>query len=345
ELGKMRVPNAPNSPDLAPRPGARVTRPTHFFAGHLYDPSTRLYLMGLRAYDPTTGRFIQPDPIRHDPNGSLYTYARNRPLNFVDPTGMMVEPLTNTIDLATVEHNVTPEVIIPQPNIVEVTPQLTVAQQQSDEYFRALELVNATRFGVNTPIVELSPFYDDLYLFELNPIPEAINALRSESLTQAMSLYENNGRWQPDITPTPSQQNNPYLVLDNIIRKIAPATIEPLAFNLDQTPMMTILPTVTLPTGIPEQTAIETLLIQQLQPIPLLPASLVESDMLLDTIPPELAPMVSLPSVDLPQVVIEPAILTNLDDLREQTFQFYERIWSVNPSDCEDCVAPLGFNR
>ncbi|MEM9951281.1 MAG: RHS repeat-associated core domain-containing protein [Chloroflexota bacterium] len=345
EFGAFGTRIFPNSPDLAPRPGARVTRPTQFFTGQLYDPSTRLYLMGLRAYDPTTGRFIQPDPIRHDPNGSLYTYARNRPLNFIDPTGMMVEPLTNTIDLATVADNVTPEVIIPQPNTVEVTPQLTVAQQQSDEYFRALELVDATRFGVNTPIVELSPFYDDLYLFELNPIPEAINALRSESLAQAMSLYENNSSWQPDITPTPSQQNNPYLVLDDLIRKIAPATIEPLAFNLDQTPMMTILPTITLPTGIPEQTAIETQLIQQLQPIPLLPASVVESDTLLDTIPPEHAPMVSLPSVDLPQVVIEPAILTNLDDLREQTFQFYERIWSVNPSDCEDCVAPLGFNR
>jgi hypothetical protein len=43
-----------------------------------------LYKLGIRYYDPNLGRFTQPDPTGQDLH---YTYARNNPVNFVDPSG------------------------------------------------------------------------------------------------------------------------------------------------------------------------------------------------------------------------------------------------------------------
>jgi len=59
------------------------------FAGGLYDRDTGLVHLGVRDYDPETGRWTTPDPIRFaggDPN--LYAYAGNDPLNGADPTGL-----------------------------------------------------------------------------------------------------------------------------------------------------------------------------------------------------------------------------------------------------------------
>ena len=47
--------------------------------------------MNGRMYDPRLGRFLSPDPIVGDPTSSrswnLYSYVRNNPLSYVDPTG------------------------------------------------------------------------------------------------------------------------------------------------------------------------------------------------------------------------------------------------------------------
>jgi len=59
------------------------------FAGGLQDPDTGLVRFGARDYDPATGRWTGPDPIRFeggDPN--LYRYVGADPVNSVDPTGL-----------------------------------------------------------------------------------------------------------------------------------------------------------------------------------------------------------------------------------------------------------------
>jgi RHS repeat-associated protein len=66
--------------------------PKHKFTGKELDSSTGLYYYGARYYSPELGRFISADPtIQHpyDPQDlNRYTYCRNNPLNYVDPTGL-----------------------------------------------------------------------------------------------------------------------------------------------------------------------------------------------------------------------------------------------------------------
>jgi RHS repeat-associated protein len=59
------------------------------FAGGTLDADTGLLHLGARDYDPETGTWIQPDPIRFgggDPN--LYAYVAGDPVNSVDPSGL-----------------------------------------------------------------------------------------------------------------------------------------------------------------------------------------------------------------------------------------------------------------
>jgi RHS repeat-associated protein len=61
------------------------------FLGKTQDQATGLTHVGAREYDPSIGRFISVDPIlspdvHESVNG--YTYARNAPVSFSDPTGL-----------------------------------------------------------------------------------------------------------------------------------------------------------------------------------------------------------------------------------------------------------------
>ena len=67
--------------------------------GYEYVPATGLYHVGVREYDPRTGRWLQRDPIdaaSGDPN--LYRYAGNEPIRSVDPDGLAkVELCTRSV--------------------------------------------------------------------------------------------------------------------------------------------------------------------------------------------------------------------------------------------------------
>ena len=69
--------------------GAEGSR--YLFTGAETDASTGLVYLHARYYDPVYGRFLSPDtivPDLHDPQAwNRYSYVRNNPLRFVDPTG------------------------------------------------------------------------------------------------------------------------------------------------------------------------------------------------------------------------------------------------------------------
>jgi len=54
-------------------------------SGYYLNPDAGLYLLGMRHYSSSTGRFLTRDPISATSN--LYDYANNAPTKFVDPTG------------------------------------------------------------------------------------------------------------------------------------------------------------------------------------------------------------------------------------------------------------------
>jgi RHS repeat-associated protein len=73
----------------------------HSFTGKEYDPDTGLYYYNARWYDSELGRFVSEDPVADPNNPNLYSYGRNNPLRFVDPTGLYgYDPSTGTISHA-----------------------------------------------------------------------------------------------------------------------------------------------------------------------------------------------------------------------------------------------------
>jgi RHS repeat-associated protein len=66
------------------------------FTDQELDPSTGLYNYDARLYDPVIGRFVSADTIVEDffipQTLNRYSYVRNNPLRYTDPTGHWIDP-------------------------------------------------------------------------------------------------------------------------------------------------------------------------------------------------------------------------------------------------------------
>jgi RHS repeat-associated protein len=77
---------------ITPAPEPPLSYNVPFFyegdVGYYQDPTTGLYYVKARWYDPVTGRFISEDPIWFDGGDwNLYRYAENEPVQHIDPSG------------------------------------------------------------------------------------------------------------------------------------------------------------------------------------------------------------------------------------------------------------------
>jgi RHS repeat-associated protein len=59
------------------------------FPGQYYDNETQLHYNYFRDYDPSTGRYIESDPIGLEGGVNTYVYVNNRTLNITDRFGLM----------------------------------------------------------------------------------------------------------------------------------------------------------------------------------------------------------------------------------------------------------------
>ncbi len=87
--------------------GAQITPPTGYSAPGFPGQSRTLadlYYNRYRDYDPSTGRYIQADPIGLAGGASPYSYALNSPLRYSDPTGEFVPLVAGIIIGAGLEY-------------------------------------------------------------------------------------------------------------------------------------------------------------------------------------------------------------------------------------------------
>jgi RHS repeat-associated protein len=64
---------------------------SHVFPGQYFDEETGLHYNYFRDYDPTTGRYLQPDPLGTTAGLNLYAYVAGNPIIRVDRNGLAWE--------------------------------------------------------------------------------------------------------------------------------------------------------------------------------------------------------------------------------------------------------------
>jgi len=83
------------------------TLTTYRYTGQREASEIGLYFYNARWYDPSLGRFTQPDTVVPESQGvqawNRYTYSSNNPINYTDPTGHWVE---SAIDILSIGYDI-----------------------------------------------------------------------------------------------------------------------------------------------------------------------------------------------------------------------------------------------
>lgn len=119
------------------------------FPGQYHDAESDLFENWNRYYDPFTGRYLQPEPVLHDPwwpkefaqaGHSLptYAYALNNPVKFTDPDGQVVPLVIGGGILIS-------EIIIPAVIAGLATAMIVESECEKDKVKRCTEAMNQFR--------------------------------------------------------------------------------------------------------------------------------------------------------------------------------------------------------
>ncbi len=90
----------------APKVGNRAADPRLRFPGQWIDHSTGLHYNLMRDYDPSSGRYLSPDPLGLRAGPNPYLYVGGDPLRHVDPSGLLLFAFDGTFNDAGAQTNV-----------------------------------------------------------------------------------------------------------------------------------------------------------------------------------------------------------------------------------------------
>ena len=114
------------------------------YPGQYYDQETGLHYNYFRYYDPTTGRYVTPDPIGLEGGINLWPYVANNPVNWIDPLGLrriiIYRRGPSGQPVPMVYDTETRKATIGSPDTY-VDPLTPVARELSTYYFKTVSLI------------------------------------------------------------------------------------------------------------------------------------------------------------------------------------------------------------
>jgi RHS repeat-associated protein len=105
------------------------------------DP-TGLYNLGARYYEPTSGRFLSPDPMGHAASMSLYDFCNGDPVNYFDADGRLAKKVAKFVR----------DFEIPLPGIGGSSAQEEGNAAVSDAYYRTMYPFDLANAAENTAL-------------------------------------------------------------------------------------------------------------------------------------------------------------------------------------------------
>ncbi|MGJ3239861.1 MAG: DUF6531 domain-containing protein [Anaerolineae bacterium] len=172
--------------------------PSRDLIEQIYLSQSELILMGVRAYHPRIGRFLQRDWVRHDPQGNLYTFAYNSPTHYTDRTGMTPDSAFDSMipEIAQVQ----PSDFIVEPIMLDFSAS-SVADQQAQENHRIVQLAYLTEYHNNQTTLIVDQNACELYLHSANSIPADALAQLGASRQAMRDVYHPERGWMPPEQP------------------------------------------------------------------------------------------------------------------------------------------------